>query len=375
MNILFVGIDFYPRRSPSDKNYWLSLIKEIGQRAERTYIISFVREKPSSHTEFYDDVEFKYYRLVPFVSPYSMVGGFISRFEAFLRNIQDIRKTIQNGRIDIVHFVDNFGLAMPSMKIMFKKPVVCASIPTARTGNKLYDFILRISYSRLDHVIAFTDFLKENLSRIGIDNKKISVIRWGASIEKNLSKKNHNKNKKVLLWTGFLTQVREEDFLFAVDLAKRIVSATDKCRFVFCFKPHYFQEKYRAYESKNIEIQPNMSYHRIAEKADIFFCPIKNRNKIIAPPLTWIEMMLKGTPVITTQVHAVEEIIHDDLNGYACKDEQAIIACTLQLIEHDDLYLQLSDNAARTVAEQYSLIGSTTQYLRLWEHVYGQTRC
>jgi glycosyltransferase involved in cell wall biosynthesis len=302
-----------------------------------------------------------------------MVGGFTSRFEAFIRNIRDIRTTIKNEQIDIVHFVDNFGLAMPTMKILFRKPVVCASIPTARTGNKFYDFILKTSYSNLDHIVAFTDFLKENLFRIGIDKEKISVIRWGARIEKDRTIKSPNKEKKVLLWSGFLTQVREEDFLFAIDIAKKIVAATDKCRFVFCFKPHYFQKKYRAYESKNIEIQPNLSYHRLIEKSDVFFCPIKNRNKIIAPPLTWIEMMLTGMPVITTQVNAVEEIIHNGVNGYACKDEQAMITCTLQLIEHDNLYLQMSANAARTVLEQYNLTSSSTQYQRLWERLYGQT--
>ena len=61
--------------------------------------------------------------------------------------------------------------------------------------------------------------------------------------------------------------------------------------------------------------------------AALFLSPVCNRNRTVAPALTWIEMMQKGVPVLTTPVAGTEELIAplavdqavvDQVGGHLC---------------------------------------------------------
>src|SRR3972149_5876944 len=173
MNIMFIGIDFYPRQTPSDKNFWLSIVNEVKNKFQKIQIVSFVKKKSDTHIEVYD----------------------------------------------------NFGIVMPLMKLLYRNVRITASLAAARPKDRMYDLLLRISYSYLDRIATFTECLKERLIAMGIDKDKIDVIRWAVKIIAKEGRNDHyqNKDKKVVLWTGFLTQVREEDFFLAMRIAKRLI--------------------------------------------------------------------------------------------------------------------------------------------------------
>ena len=373
MNIMLIGIDFYPRQTPSDKNFWLSIVNEVKNKFQKIQIISFVKKKSDTHIEVYDNIVFNYFKFLSFPSPYSLIGGFIARLIAFCLNIINIKRIIKQNGIEVVHFVDNFGIVMPLMKLLYRNVRITASLAAARPKDRMYDLLLRISYSYLDRIATFTECLKERLIAMGIDKDKIDVIRWAVKIIAKEGRNDHyqNKDKKVVLWTGFLTQVREEDFFLAMRIAKRLIMTTDKCKFIFCFKSHFFNTKYKKYESEGIEVQPNnISFNQIVNYSDIYFCPIKDQNKIIGPPLTWIEMMLHGKPIITTAVNGAKEIVKNRENGYICKDEGALIDSLLNLVVDSRCCEKMGQYAREFIKDSFNFEVSCQKYLKLWGAIH-----
>src|SRR3972149_8932098 len=120
MNIMFIGIDFYPRQTPSDKNFWLSIVNEVKNKFQKIQIVSFVKKKSDTHIEVYDNIVFNYFKFLSFPSPYSLIGGFIARLIAFCLHIINIKRIIKQNGIEVVHFVDNFGIVMPLMKLLYR---------------------------------------------------------------------------------------------------------------------------------------------------------------------------------------------------------------------------------------------------------------
>ncbi len=370
MNIMFMGVDFYPYHTPSDKNFWLSIVNEASKQCQNVQIISCVNSKPDTHIDVHGNIVFHYFRFLSFLLPYSLVGGTIARLILFCVNSIKIKRIMKQNNIQIVHFVDNFVIAMPLMKILYRNVRIIGSIAAARPKSKAYDLLLRISYGYLDKIVTFTKCLREKLVAIGVDEDKIEVIRWGVrtSAREETSNRCHNKDNRVL-WTGFLSQVREEDFLLAIRIAKRLTFMTDKCEFVFCFKPHFFDAKYREYEDTKIRIQPDISFDQIVDYSDIYFCPIENQNKIIGPPLTWIEMMSRGKPVVTTMVGGALEIVKNGENGYICRDEQETVRVLLDLVAGEQRYYEkMSRHAKDFIRDNFDLKNACQRYLELWKY-------
>jgi glycosyltransferase involved in cell wall biosynthesis len=373
MSIMLIGVDFYPYHTPSDKNFWLSILNEIRKEYSNLQVISFVNRKPNRHIVKYDDVSFTYFRFLPFLSPYSPITGFFARLMVILLNLFTIHRILKHNDIKVIHFIDNFGIAMPLIKLLNKKIKITLSLPASMTTNNLYNSVLRASCHNLDKIVVFTETLKKRLSTIGMNRQKIDVIRWGVNVISERFEPHQNSACRLILWTGFLTQVWEEDFFFAIRAAKKVLRTTDKCKFVFCFKPHSFNNKYKRYEARGIEIQPKkLTYNQLVNSSDIYFCPIKNQNKIIAPPLTWIEMMSNGKPLITTPVKGAHEIVENGINGYICKDEKSIVDNLLILTNNHNHYKKMSQYAMESIKNNFNLQISFQKYRKLWGHLHGQ---
>ena len=58
---------------------------------------------------------------------------------------------------------------------------------------------------------------------------------------------------------------------------------------------------------------------------------VEDRDCIVAPPLTWIECMANGLPVLTTDVPGAEELVEDGRTGYrvTTRDELAAAVAAL----------------------------------------------
>ena len=373
MKILLIGVDFYPVVKTTDKNFWLSLVKKLEPRFERIEIMTFTTwDSQMVESHIGSNIHFVYRRFLPYLSANSVISGFVVRSLSPLYYLRLIRRIVKSSGVQVIHFIDNFGLAMPMISVLCPKVMVTASVQTPRPKRRIYDFFIGMSYKHLDRVSCSNDALKERLIEAGIKDTRVSVIRWGVTagvLPKATSLSQHNQEPKVVLWSGFLASlVEEEDFLFAIAVARKVIEVTKKYRFVFIFKPYCFKPEYRQYEQAGIAVQPaGATYEAMMSKADLFFCPIKNKSKFIIPPLTWIEMLAAGKPIITTVASGVEEVIINEENGFVCRDEQSLVDTMLKVADDESIGPALSQGAVEWAMRRFSLSTTAAEYKAMWE--------
>ncbi len=88
-------------------------------------------------------------------------------------------------------------------------------------------------------------------------------------------------------------------------------------------------------------------------------------------PLTLLEGMSSGLPVVATSVGGIPEIVEDGVNGFLIppKHPEAIAERILQLNSDKKLRARLGKEARRTVLERYTADKVVGQYLEVYEKV------
>jgi glycosyltransferase involved in cell wall biosynthesis len=93
-------------------------------------------------------------------------------------------------------------------------------------------------------------------------------------------------------------------------------------------------------------------------------------------PLTLLEAMGYGLPVISTRVGRAPEIIRDGENGRLAPvgDPGALAGAILELYREPGKREQWGDEARRTVRERYTLEHFMQQFAAIYLELYGKGR-
>jgi glycosyltransferase involved in cell wall biosynthesis len=88
-------------------------------------------------------------------------------------------------------------------------------------------------------------------------------------------------------------------------------------------------------------------------------------------PLTLLEGMSTGLPMIATRVGGVQEIINDGKNGLLvpAKHPEELAQAILRLYNDQNLRRKLGEKARRTVLERYTAEKVVNQYIETFESV------
>ena len=88
-------------------------------------------------------------------------------------------------------------------------------------------------------------------------------------------------------------------------------------------------------------------------------------------PLTLLEGMSSGLPVVATRVGGIPEIVDDGVNGFLVqsKNPEAIAERILDLNADPELRRRLGDAARETVLERYTAEKVVGQYMEIYEEV------
>lgn len=89
-------------------------------------------------------------------------------------------------------------------------------------------------------------------------------------------------------------------------------------------------------------------------------------------PLVIIEAMAAKTPVISTDVGGLPEIVKHGKSGYLVPagDDDVMLERWLELAANPDLRMQMGETGQRLVVEQFSLEQMIDQYQHLYEEIY-----
>jgi glycosyltransferase involved in cell wall biosynthesis len=87
-------------------------------------------------------------------------------------------------------------------------------------------------------------------------------------------------------------------------------------------------------------------------------------------PLTILESMASGLPVITTNVGGVAELVENNRSGIIVppKDKEALVTALLKLIENAELRKKMGEEGQRIARERFDISSCFDNYLKLyWE--------
>ncbi|MCJ7459511.1 MAG: glycosyltransferase, partial [candidate division Zixibacteria bacterium] len=110
----------------------------------------------------------------------------------------------------------------------------------------------------------------------------------------------------------------------------------------------------------------HQEFLKLLDKIDLLLAPVENSKSTIAPPLSWIECMVKGIPVMSTQAPGTDEVLKHNLTGFVAKSNQELESLIEKVAENKNQFKEVSVNAKKWVKENYNLKDIAKDYLKFW---------
>lgn len=402
MNILFAGVGYFPFRVCGDKNYFVELLPLFAQSGHNVFVFSLNDYEPPVSRQKCGNSSISIYNIKRSLhmdtTKYQLIANSNLRsyhhkhpvyqeipeiFITFLLNYKLLKKIIVENNIQIINFMDNCGPAMRFMQIMFPACKVCYSAMNYNPRLAFYDSYLKFSLCKLSHIIPYSKALMNKFLNIGIKKENMTFIPWGVNKENRSFSENQIKKirKKYMLsptnllflWTGFIQQIGENDFGLTFDLAHKVVNICDNVEFIFSFKPEcqsvgcrYFSNHGRVKIIDKVD-----DFMLLLASSDYLLSPVASLDSILAPPLTWVESMKVGTPVITTAAGGSDEIISDGVTGFIGENYNALIR-VINHISSIECHKQMRQQAKLFVEDNYEISKSANQYSNMYREIMNK---
>ena len=289
------------------------------------------------------------------------------------------RTKINECNPDIIHLTDSIGPIASLIKIFYKNIPITITQPTVRISkNLIYNLWVRLSLKKADCVFTFTDASLKQLEKIGIQKKKINVLPWGVQVSANnlsidkelLIRKRYNCNKDELLIVVIPREAAETDVYKYIDSIKNM-SVKAHAKFVFAIKPTIYFDSFSKIVNDKVFIEsgPN-DFYDLLSAADIVISHTREQKNIIASsflPLTWMESMLRETPVFTNEAPGVRDLIIDNYTGVIYKTDDDLVS---KLLESDvkKNIKNMKINARNLILDKFNLDKISGLYSDIWKN-------
>lgn len=392
-HIVLIGLNFYLQHHPGDKNFWINLIPLLAIHLDRITIFSIRENLVSTEQYVVNDCQV----LIRYLTPKFLEIGDVKRTKMFwckgrLLNLMwvmervlntkkicsELRKLYRKNPYDYIHLMDNFGFANRPIAKDAPTPVSVSAIGYQGINKLFYDNYLRLSYNHPNlEVIPYSLAYAKKLKQIGVHENHIKHIRWGVKLPEQRLKAEKKRELKISLslppekllfvWAGYIQQIQKKDFLYAIKIAKEALNNNFNGIFFFAFKPKHFDKKVVSFcnPEKGIFIRETSTkeFGLLKQIADIFYSPVVNKNSILAPPLTWIEFLSFGIPILTTNAGGADEVVTHGKTGYIAKSNNELIKKMFIIAER---YKEMIPYCHDKVFTLYNIENTAKEYLTLW---------
>jgi glycosyltransferase involved in cell wall biosynthesis len=387
VRIIASGIRFFPYPHAGDKTFWLNLLRRMTVQGDEVHVVNVDRRPRPTETV----VPGLTIETIPAVAVNWTEGMQVGRYNAESVDIASItnyasktatlrrlfaciRDRSRAFRPDAIHFMDNLGPFVWPYARSLPRPNFASAI-TYDPRSPVYDLLLRASLSGFDGVAASSDTFRDRLIRARIPADRIRTIPWGADPPGPRSDEERARAKTLLgpasgcpvvMWAGFIQQITEPDFRLAYRVAREARRLVPDLETWFCFKPQHFRAEYEALAAPGVHLTGDPErFHQVRAAADLFLNPVTRVRSILAPPLTWVEVMQAGIPVLTTRTPGASECLGEGRAGEAIPQDQLLARLT-QLTTDLPTLRALGRGARDWASDRYSLARSASSFRELW---------
>lgn len=297
-------------------------------------------------------------------------------FEYTLKIIFLIRKLNQTDRIDIIHGHSGH----PALGVTTALSGFFTGIPTVHTfycpikPNYNLIIIYRYFISHIKTIIAISDNVQTSLVNAGIPKEKIKIIpvvidlseyKWKANRISERNQLQINENEFVILYLGNLTTTKGIDkVLKALNLVKeknfefKLISGLELTHTGNDKRKKEIFEMISELNLKNniIELGLIQNVSEIMNASDIIVAPFQHTFDVADYPLTVLEGMAVGIPVITTGVGGIPEIVIHEKTGFLVnfEDYHNLAEIIMYLMNESSIIKEIGENASIFVRQKFS---------------------
>jgi len=390
VNVLFLGVGIMPHRIAGDKNFLLELGAYLNRQGIATHFIS-IAEKPKSNLLQEDQIIFlprpfhwhgaRYYhwsrngRITGYHHQHTPIREWLELSLTLFLYAPKIRQICNSFSNLIVHWTD-FTLLMPLVRqIIGKKAHYVCSALRYIPQNKIGSYLRVHALNKADLIITGTEAAKRCLSRDGCAYPHIVVAPWGfTGLPTGICRSRADRitpGPVRFLWAGFIQQIGKEDFLRTILMARRVAETRHDVEFTFCLKPESFSHDFLKFQRPGIYIkQGDENFLRELSEYDALLSPVLNKDCTLAPPLTWVEALSAGLPLITTRTLGIDELL---TNGYSALIFEDYASLEAWLLEERDFFTKLyamRTNAQNEFMRRYSMEVVGHRYLKIYRRLF-----
>ena len=238
------------------------------------------------------------------------------------------------------------------MKVVISEDRYVSSSISSLNLTRLRCFLIRVFYPFADVVFSPTRITRNDLIKnYGLPRKKVKVIRnWTTFVEK---KSCEVKKEYDLIFIGRLH--KEKNLLYLLRGLKRLKEKKDNIKLVFLGEGE--EKKIMWNFIKDNNLSGNVSFFRAKrdvkkylKKAKILVLSSKHE----ALPLTILEAMALGVPVLCTNYPGVEEVIREGETGFIYRNLDEFKEKAVLLLDNLSVKKKISCQAREYVKKNHS---------------------
>lgn len=238
-----------------------------------------------------------------------------------------------------------------------------------RLKTKMDYFILKYYFT---HVVAVSQVMKRTLiQKYGFDQGKVDVIHNGTPLPLLSPSRDHSTHDYFHIGTvGRMVPVK--DFNLFLEVVTQIKRQNKKVRFSILgdgpLKEQLIQKAKDLKIEDSVEfLSPRPNPSPYYQSLDLYL----NVSLHEGIPLSILEAMACGKPVVAPKVGGIPEIISDGEQGLLVEGrepEKFVLPC-LRLIQNEDLRIMMGENASKRVVSCFSDFKMVESYNQLYQQI------
>lgn len=331
--IVYIGAGITPGPAAADKTFLLQLAPYLRERGLAVKMVSIIEpsdERPP------DTLLLPRIGHAHSLKHYSFTeGGRVQGYHhqhGVLRQTLELSATLMARRADILRFSGSgpnvlfrwmdLTTVIPTLRriIPAHSPLV-AGLPQLVPKSRRADRFRARALSAADATVVGTHAAENALRADGCTCRRIVVLPWGAAGVPKHAVDLAGPDTLHLLWTGYIRQIGHADFLAAISVARDVVARRRDIEFTFSLKPQIFGPEHAALASERVNVVAGDSgFVASLPGYSALFSPVLQASSTMAPPLSWVEALSAGLPIVTTRTRGIEEIIDHGRTGHVAED-------------------------------------------------------
>ena len=243
--------------------------------------------------------------------------------------------------------------------------------------NTLYKHTFsRMTFHISDHIICYTAIEKENIKKLGIDPKKISVIHNGVDTALFAPKTSlKTADKKQILWVGRFVTGKGVEYL--IEAFSRVLKKIPGSHLVLVGggpEKSAIEERITKLHLQSsvtfIDYLDNEKLPEIYKNSDVFVLP----SLMEGVPRTILEAMACGVPVVTTNLPHLVGIIEGAGLVVPAKEPTLLSDVIFTILEDTSLAEKMGQRGRKRIVQEYSWEDTVGKVLALYESVIADRR-